>query len=490
MAKIIVIGSGFAGLSAAACLAKQGHEVTVLEKNASLGGRARMFEVDGFKFDMGPSWYWMPDVFESYYQLFGKTTADFYDLKRLDPSYNVVWHDETHWHIPSGEDAVAALFESHEKGAGKQLKKFLSQAKYKYDVGIKELVYKPGQSLTEFLDIRLLLGLFKMDVLSNMASHIRKFFRNEKLIELTEFPVLFLGATPQNTPALYSLMNYADMSLGTWYPMGGMHEIVKAMVNIAEAEGVKFITNEEVVSFEYNKKNISKVKTKNNIYEADIIVAAADYHHVEQKLIDSQYQQYNQDYWEKRDLAPSSIIFYLGIDKKLKKLLHHNLFFDADFTLHADEIYTNPAWPTNPLFYVCCPSKTDDTVAPEGKENIFILIPTAPGLIDDDAVLEKYYTMVMERLETYCGEEIRTHVIYKKPFAARDFVSDYHSFKGNAYGLANTLKQTAILKPSMKSNKLENLYYTGQLTVPGPGVPPSIISGQVIAQLIEEALKK
>jgi phytoene desaturase len=490
MAKIIVIGSGFAGLSAAACLAKQGHEVTVLEKNASLGGRARMFEVDGFKFDMGPSWYWMPDVFESYYQLFGKTTADFYDLKRLDPSYNVVWPDETHWHIPSGEDAVAALFESQEKGAGKQLKKFLSQAKYKYDVGIKELVYKPGQSLTEFLDIRLLLGLFKMDVLSNMATHIRKFFKDEKLIELTEFPVLFLGATPQNTPALYSLMNYADMSLGTWYPMGGMHEIVKAMVKIAEEQGVKFLTNEEVVSFEYDKKKITKVKTNNNIYIADMIVAAADYHHVDQKLIDKEYQQYNHDYWEKRDLAPSSIIYYLGIDKRLEKLLHHNLFFDADFTLHADEIYTNPAWPTNPLFYVCCPSKTDDSVAPEGKENIFILIPTAPGLIDDDAVLEKYYNMVMDRLEKFCGEEIRTHVIYKKPFAARDFVTEYHSFKGNAYGLANTLKQTAILKPSMKSNKLENLYYTGQLTVPGPGVPPSIISGQVIAQLIEEALKK
>ena len=340
MAKIIVIGSGFAGLSAAACLAKQGHEVTVLEKNADLGGRARMFEVNGFKFDMGPSWYWMPDVFESYYQLFGKTTADFYDLKRLDPSYNVVWPDETHWHIPSGEDAVAALFESHEKGAGKQLKKFLIQAKYKYDVGIKELVYKPGQSLTEFLDIRLLLGLFKMDVLSNMASHIRKFFRNEKLIELTEFPVLFLGATPQNTPALYSLMNYADMSLGTWYPMGGMHEIVKAMVKIAEEQGVKFLTNEEVVSFEYDKKKITKVKTNNNIYIADMIVAAADYHHVDQKLIDKEYQQYNHDYWEKRDLAPSSIIYYLGIDKRLEKLLHHNLFFDADFTLHADEIYT------------------------------------------------------------------------------------------------------------------------------------------------------
>jgi phytoene desaturase len=329
-----------------------------------------------------------------------------------------------------------------------------------------------------------------MDVLSNMATHIRKFFKDEKLIELTEFPVLFLGATPQNTPALYSLMNYADMSLGTWYPMGGMHEIVKAMVKIAEEQGVKFLTNEEVVSFEYDKKKITKVKTNNNIYIADMIVAAADYHHVDQKLIDKEYQQYNHDYWEKRDLAPSSIIYYLGIDKRLEKLLHHNLFFDADFTLHADEIYTNPAWPTNPLFYVCCPSKTDDSVAPEGKENIFILIPTAPGLIDDDAVLEKYYNMVMDRLEKFCGEEIRTHVIYKKPFAARDFVTEYHSFKGNAYGLANTLKQTAILKPSMKSNKLENLYYTGQLTVPGPGVPPSIISGQVIAQLIEEALKK
>ncbi|MBI3235403.1 MAG: phytoene desaturase [Bacteroidetes bacterium] len=488
MGKVIVIGSGFAGLSAAACLAKEGHEVTVLEKNDSLGGRARMFEVDGFKFDMGPSWYWMPDVFENYYNLFGKTTSDFYQLKRLDPSYNVVWQDQSNWLIPTGQEALETFFEKQEAGAGLQLREFLKQAQFKYEVGIQELVYKPGQSLLEFMDLRLLYGLFKMDVFTSMSKHIRKFFKNPKLIELAEFPVLFLGAKPEDTPALYSLMNYADMTLGTWYPDGGMFEIVKAMVSIAKEQGVKFITNAEVTSFVYDKKTISGVKTGEQIYECDIVVAAADYHHIEHDVLDSTHHHYSQAYWDKREMAPSSIIYYLGIDKKIDKLQHHNLFFDSDFKLHAEEIYTDPKWPTDPLFYVCCPSKSDASVAPAGKENIFILIPTAPGLLDDDQVLDKYFDMVLDRMEKYCGTDIKNHIVYKRSFAARDFISNYHSFKGNAYGLANTLRQTAILKPSIKSAKLSNLYFAGQLTVPGPGVPPSIISGQVVAQEIKDDL--
>jgi phytoene desaturase len=303
-----------------------------------------------------------------------------------------------------------------------------------------------------------------------------------------EFPVLFLGALPQNTPALYSLMNYADMALGTWYPMGGMFKIVEGMAALAQAEGVDIRYNQEVQSFTTNQaQRIEQVVTATDTFEADVVVASADYHHVEQQLLPTSQRSYSAAYWQKRVMAPSSLIFYLGINKRLQKLQHHNLFFDEDFEPHAREIYETPRWPTNPLFYVSAPSQTDATVAPAGCENLFILIPVAPDLEDTPAIREKYYDLVLQRLEKLTGQSIREHVIFKRSYAHQDFITDYHAFKGNAYGLANTLWQTALLKPSLKSKKVKNLYYTGQLTVPGPGVPPSLISGQVVAHEVQQA---
>jgi phytoene desaturase len=478
---IVVIGSGFAGLSAATCLADQGYAVTVLEKNSSPGGRARSFAAKGFTYDMGPSWYWMPGVFESYFRRFGKTTSDYYDLKRLDPSYTVVFGEDDFMNVPASMDAMRQLFESLEKGSAKQLDKFLEQAAYKYEVGINQLVYKPGRSVTEFMNLRLLLDVLRMDVFQSIHKHIRRFFRHGKIIKLMEFPILFLGALPQNTPALYSLMNYADISLGTWYPMGGMYKIVEGMVQLAEEKGVKFIYNQDVQRLEVKDGIATQVFTATDIYEADVVVASADYHHVEKELLPKKYQSYSDDYWEKRVMAPSSLLFYLGVNKRLHNLQHHNLFFDEDFGPHAHEIYTDPKWPNKPLFYVSTPSVTDPSVAPEGCDNLFVLIPVAPGLQDTEEVREKYYHMVMDRLERLTKQEIRSAVIYKRSYAHNDFISDYNAFKGNAYGLANTLMQTALLKPSLKSRKVKNLFYTGQLTVPGPGVPPSLISGQVVA---------
>ena len=487
MKKVIIIGSGFAGLSAAACLAKEGYDVTVLEKNTGIGGRARQFEADGFTFDMGPSWYWMPDVFESFYQIFGKTAADFYELERLDPSYKIYWEGNDETDIPANFDELCQLFEKYEKGSAEQLKKFMNEAAYKYQVGINDLVYKPGRSLSEFISYDFLKGLLKLDVFKSFSKHVKAHFKHPKLVQLMEFPVLFLGALPENTPALYSLMNYADISLGTWYPKKGMHEIVKAMSSIAIEQGAKILTDKEIVKININNGKANSVITKKGEkFEADVIVGGADYHHVETSLLEPTYQSYSAKYWDSRELAPSSLIFYMGVSKKLKGLLHHNLFFDVPFSQHATEIYSNPKWPTNPLFYVCCPSKTDDTVAPEGMENIFILIPLAPDLKDSDVEREKYFDMVIERMEERIGEKFKDQIIYKRSYAHNDFKSDYHAFKGNAYGLANTLMQTAILKPSLKSKKVSNLFYTGQLTVPGPGVPPSIISGQVVAKEIKK----
>jgi phytoene desaturase len=481
---VVVIGSGFAGLSAATHLADKANcTVTLLEKNDSPGGRARKFEHQGFVFDMGPSWYWMPDVFEHYFAQFGKKPSDYYDLLRLDPSYAVIYGENDVLDIPADLGEFKAMLDRIEPGAGTNLDTFLAQAKYKYEVGIHDLVQKPSRSIFEFTSPGLLVDMVRMDIFQSMSKHVRKYFSHDKIIRLMEFPVLFLGETAENIPALYSLMNYADIALGTWYPKKGMHEIIKGMVNLAEEKGVNIRYSAEVEEIEVKNGVAQYVRLKSGEkIQADIVVAGADYHHVDRHLLNPIYSNYTEDYWDKRVMAPSSLLFYLGIDKRLNNLRHHNLFFDEPLGPHADAIYTNPRWPDKPLFYASVPSITDPTVAPEGKENMFLLIPLAPDLEDTEEMREKYYHMIMDRLEKISGQEIRSHVIYKRSYAHSDFKSDYHAFKGNAYGLANTLLQTAILKPGLKNKKVRNLYYTGQLTVPGPGVPPSLISGGVVAK--------
>ncbi|MEA5403990.1 phytoene desaturase family protein [Arcicella sp. DC2W] len=485
--KVIVIGSGFSGLSVATSLADKGYEVTILEKNSVAGGRARVFQAEGFTFDMGPSWYWMPDVFDNYFAKFNKKTSDYYDLVRLDPSYSVILEGNETINLPASIDKLGDLFESMEAGSKEKFQEFLRQAEYKYDVGINQFVWKPSTSITEFLSLKLLYDVVRLDVFQSFASHIRKFFKDEKILKLMEFPILFLGATPENTPAMYSLMNYAEMKLGTWYPMGGMFKIVEGMVKLAEEKGVKILLNQNVQKIEVTNGSAKKVITDQGEFTADVVVASADYHHVEDKLLGEEYRNYDEEYWKKRVMAPSSLLFYLGINKRIPKLLHHNLFFDEDFKVHAHEIYTAPQWPSKPLFYASAPTKTDESIAPEGCENVFLLIPVAPDLEDSEEIREKYYHIIMERLEKYCGVSIRDAVIFKRSYAHSDFKADYNAFRGNAYGLANTLMQTALLKPSLKSKKVKNLFYTGQLTVPGPGVPPSLISGLVVAEEVNKA---
>lgn len=479
----VVIGAGFAGLSAATHLAANDFSVTLLEKNDSPGGRARKFESQGFIFDMGPSWYWMPDVFEDYFSHFGKKPSDYYELIRLDPSYAVIYGKDDVLDIPAKLDKFKAMLEQIEPGSAEQLGLFLEQAKYKYKVGMHDLVKKPSRSLLEFASLALMKDVMRMDIFQSMSSHVRKFFKSEKIIRLMEFPVLFLGETAENIPALYSLMNYADIALGTWYPKGGMHEIIKAMVELAEEKGVKIQYNAEVEEIEIERGEARSIRLVNGEkIKADVVIAGADYHHVDRHLVSPKYSNYSEDYWDRRVLAPSCLLFYIGLNKKLKNLRHHNLFFDEPLNPHADAIYSNPRWPEAPLFYACIPSITDATVAPEGMENLFLLVPLAPDLEDSEEIREKYYGIIMDRLEKISGQEIRQNVIYKRSYAHSDFKTDYHAFKGNAYGLANTLKQTALLKPAIKNKKVGNLFYTGQLTVPGPGVPPSLISGHVVAK--------
>ncbi len=487
--KVVVIGSGFAGMSVATHLAQKGYAVTLLEKHNQPGGRARQFTAQGFTFDMGPSWYWMPDVFEKYFATFGKKVSDYYTLTRLDPSYRIYW-PESFTNIPANLQEMIALFEKTEAGAGKKLEQFLAEAKFKYDTGINKLVYKPGQSLLEFLDMDVIKGVFKLDVFSNMQKHVHKFFKHPQLRYLMEFPVLFLGALAADTPALYSLMNYADIVGGTWYPKDGMYSIVKAMHSLAAEMGVEFLFEKNVTNIEItNGKATCVTCADGSSYPADIVVSAADYHHTETKLLTAQNRNYTNEYWESRKMAPSSLLYYVGLNKQLKNVLHHSLYFDVNFEAHAADIYTNKKWPTEPLFYVSVVSKTDPSSAPAGGENLFFLIPTAAGLTGDTEELrQQYFLQIVKRMEAHIGEEILPYITYQRSFATSNFIEDYNSFKGNAYGLANTLLQTAILKPSITNKKVKNLFYTGQLTVPGPGVPPSLISGAVVATFIDSKI--
>jgi phytoene desaturase len=458
--RALVVGAGFAGLAASTSLAAKGYDVTILEKNNQAGGRARSFQV-----------------------------SDYYTLERLDPSYRVYFGEKDFVDLPAGVEACAHLFNEIELGAGDKLRKFMRESAYKYEVGINDLVYRPGRSILEFADIRIAKGLLQLDLLKSMRKYVYGHFNNPRLRQLMEFPILFLGATPKNTPALYSLMNYADVDGGTWFPKGGMHKIVEGMVSLAEEQGVTIKLNHEVLDLKYSGDKITGLVTSHGEFNADVVVAAGDYNHFEQKILPAHLRQYSEKYWDKRAMAPSSLLFYMGVEKPVDGLLHHTLFFDQDFDKHADEIYTDPQWPSNPLFYASASSKTDASLAPAGKENLFLLMPVAPHLNDDDANRERYYDLMMERLERLTGCSVQGDVSYKRSYAHSNFIEDYHAFKGNAYGLANTLMQTAILKPAMKSKKVKNLYYAGQLTTPGPGVPPSLISGMVVADEIEKDLK-
>lgn len=482
--KVIVIGAGFSGLAAASVLAQEGFEVIVLEKNSTPGGRARKFAENGFTFDMGPSWYWMPDVFDKFFSLFGKKTQDYYQLQRLDPSYRFYFGKNEIVDVPATFSEIVDIFEKEEAGAGDALIKFLKEAEYKYNVSMSKFVYKPGISVLEFAHPEMLASVFKLHMFRSFDSHLKQFFKSPRLRQMLEFPILFLGGTGKTTPALYSLMNYGDIKLGTWYPVGGMYNVVEGMVKLATSLGVKFIYNSPVDSLEVTNGTITSVKAAGNHYEAPYVLASADYQHVEQQLLPFEYRTYSEKYWNSRVLSPSSLIFYLGIDKKLEGIEHHTLFFDQDFSKHADAIYAKPGWPENPSLYFSCTSKTDATVAPEGMENLFVLIPVAPGLEDTEEIREKYFQIVVDRFQHLTGQDINKNIVYKRSYAHADFENDYNAFRGNAYGLANTLMQTAFLKPKMKSKKVKNLYYTGQLTVPGPGVPPALISGEIVAKLI------
>ena len=483
---IIILGSGFSSLAASCYLAKQGNKVTIYEKNPTIGGRARQFKKDGFTFDMGPSWYWMPDVFDRFFQDFNKKTSDYYELIKLNPAYQVYFGVNDFVTICDNLEEIKTSFETIEKGSAKELQNFIDKAKSNYDIAIKDLVYRPGVSPLELITPKTALKLNQF--LSNVSQDIRKKFKDERLIQILEFPVLFLGAKPSKTPSFYNFMNYADFGLGTWHPKTGMFDVILGLEKLALELGVTIKTNSPVEKIIVENKTATGVKINGEIIKADIILSGADYQHTE-TLLEKEYRAYSEEYWQSRVFAPSSLLFFIGFDKKIENISHHALFFDTDFNQHAKDIYDDPKWPDSPLFYANFPSKTDLTAAPDGMESAFFLIPLAPGIEDTEAIREKYFDKIISRFEQVTQQNIKNNIIFKKSFCKNDFVTDYNAYKGNAYGMANTLLQTAFLRPKLKSKKIRNLYFTGQLTVPGPGVPPALISGKLVAELIQKSFR-
>lgn len=479
--KIAVIGSGFSAMAASCYLAQAGHEVTVYEKNATVGGRARQLKRDGFTFDIGPTWYWMPDVFEKFFADFNKSASDYYALEKLSPAYKVYFGQDDHVTIADNLNDIARVFEQIEKGSGAKLQKFIAQAKNNYDIAIKDLVYQPGDSVTELITVKTAkrIGQF----FSTIGNSVKSRFRDPRLQQILEFPALFLGAKPSDTPAFYNFMNYADFGLGTWHPKGGMHKVVEAIQQLAVELGVKFLTNANVEKINVSGNKANGLLVNGKAIAADLVLSGADYHFTE-TLLESRHRQYKQAYWEARTFAPSSLLFFVGFDQKIENVNHHTLFFDAPFDAHAKAIYDEKIWPDNPLFYASFPSKTDPSFAPSGCEAATFLIPLAIDLKDSPEIREYFFNKIISRFEALTQQSVRPHIVFQSSYCVNDFKKDYNSYKGNAYGLANILSQTAFLRPKIKSSKLQNLYFTGQLTVPGPGVPPALISGKIASEKI------
>lgn len=485
MSTAIVIGSGFSSLSAASHLAKQGYKVQLFEKNSTVGGRCRQLIKNGYTFDIGPSWYWMPDIFDKYFADFGKKTSDYYELDRLNPGYKIYFQNQQELTIGDSVEKIAEEFERIEKGSGAKLRKLLKKSAKNYDIAINKIVLRPGLSPFELVttETAVRVGQF----FKSIQQIVRKDFKNPMLVAALEFPVLFLGAKPSQTPSFYSFMNYADYGLGTWHPRGGMYEIIKAMKALAEELGVEIHTDAAVtkINVDANAKATGVEINGSQNYTAEHIISGADYAHSE-TLLDSKYRQYSEAYWEKKVFAPSSLLFYVGFKTKIKGVEHHNLFFDTDFDVHSKAIYDTKEWPEDPLFYVNFPSVTDPSMAPENCETGFFLIPIAPGIEDTEKLRNHYFELILKRLEKRVDQELQSQIDFVESFCVKDFIEQYNSYKGNAYGLANTLSQTAFLRPKLISKKVDNLYFTGQLTVPGPGVPPSLISGKLVAELIRK----
>lgn len=487
--QITVIGAGYAGLSIAALLAKDGHRVRILEKLDQAGGRARLFQQDGFSFDMGPSWYMMPEVFERYFDYFGKKPSDYYQLKRLDPQYRMYFGQDEVIDISSDLQKNVELFERLEPGAGKKFLEFLEMSQKLYDTSLNHFIYRSYDSLKTLADPAFREAGMSYDLFLSLDRLLNRYFKDERIKKILSYTVVFLGGNPKNTPGMYALMSHVDFNLGVWYPMGGMNAVAKGIESLCTSLGVEIHYNQDVKEIMVEHDTVKSVVTKQETFQTDLVVNSGDYQHGETALLRPVDQTYPASYWEKRVMAPSAFIVYLGLKKKISGLKHHTLMLAHDWQEHFDQIFDKPQWPDSPSFYVCNPVIHDPQMAPEGKDNLFILVPVAPGLKDDEATRELFYEQTMNQLESILGESVKEHVEVKRVFAHKDFKRDYHSYRGSALGLAHTLRQSAMFRPKHRSKKVKGLYYTGQYVHPGIGVPMVLIASDIVYGLINEDIK-
>lgn len=485
--KVIVIGAGFAGLSVAALLSKRGFDVTVLEKNNQPGGRAFVHKEEGFTFDMGPSWYLMIEAFERFFAEFGKKTSDFYKTVRLDPSYRVFFSYDDIVDIHADLEKNLSLFDKMEENGSQKLQAYLKQSQYKYEVALDGFIYRDYRTIRDILNWTILAEGFKLHIFQNLDKFTRRYFSNEKVRKLIQYSIAFVGGAPHISPAIYSLLTHCDLNLGVWYPLGGIGKIMESIYQLAQSQGAQFMFNHEVTNIQVDNHRAQKVVTTKGAFPADIIVSSTDYHHTETQLLDRRYQSYPEQYWRKRILAPSGFQLFLGLDKKLDGLVHHNLYFNPDWDAYFQDVFgSSPTWPDNPSYYVCCQSKTDAGMAPPGGETIMILVLVGAGLNDTNEIRQKYAHKIIDHFEKLIGEKIRKNIVVQKIFGPNDFMDVFNAYRGTALGLAHTLRQTALLRPKHRSQKVKNLYYCGQYTHPGVGIPVTLISSQIVTNSILE----
>ena len=479
---VVVIGGGFGGLSTACYLSDAGADVTVLEKNEQLGGRASRLEVDGFKFDMGPSWYLMPDVFERFFNYFDREPSEYYELTRLDPHYRIFFKDGDRVEMVPDREQNREVFESYEPGAGDRFDEYLAKSKKNYEVGMEHFVYEDRAELSDYADWDVMKNARGLSLIGSMQDHVEQYFDHPKLQQIMQYTLVFLGGAPTNTPALYNLMSHVDFNMGVYYPENGVGGVVDGIVELADELGVTFHTNAPVSEIRGREGAfVTRTETDAEFY-SESVVSNADYRHTEMELLPPEKRQYDPDYWDSRTYAPSAFLLYLGVEGDVGDLAHHSLVLPTDWDDHFEQIFDDPAWPADPAYYLCVPSQTDDDVAPDGHSNLFALVPIAAGLDDSEEHRQRYRNLILDDIAEHTGVDLRDRIVVERSFCVDDFADRYNSTAGTALGLAHTLEQTALLRPGHHSSAVDGLYFTGSFTTPGIGVPMCLISGQLTAE--------